>query len=393
MFLRRAARRWLLAGLMIILAGAAQSAAALELLDFQTLIVTVDGPKGTDLQDLAEIKAVRSCVGRLYFGERMLLAEDLLDKYIENYYKEYVSEALRVDQKEQRNSVRQDWRIVVRFRKLQERMATLRFTYEPRYQPYYAVFFQQQENGAGLRNPEGRQIVIEKFDNQFLNRVRKDDFQRAIPWETDYFSLNEGQRKNLRIAMMKSGIEVLVTGKINLEDGGTQSFYLVDDFFYFDASIELSVIRVSDDSVLYTIKDSYKATGRSQTETTDKAVEQLTSKVAEKAAERFNPAWQLAYLDTADYQVMITGVDQQDVKIIEDQIRSLAGTEWTNDAGDTELVLPEVYLRGFYEDVVVLSVVYKGEQQNLINSLASMQYPRLVLQEHDDRQVILEQVK
>ena len=366
-----------------------------KILDFLTLYETVatDGKESESVLKLrAEQLAVKSCAGRLYLGDKLLIAEDLLNKYLDTYANTFISESHMTEREERKDQVYQTWRVVVAYGKLRDDLHQKRFVYEPKYRPWFAVLFQEQKEKEPTRSAEARANIIKKFEDNGL-RVRKDEFLQDTSNLTDYMALTKSQQRDLRIELMRNGVEVLVTGNLNITDKGDQSIYLVDDFYYNDATMDLNVIRVNDGRVLYKISDRIKYSDRSVEASIKNSTRVLSEQVADAASTKFNPAWQYSYLDKADYQVMLTDVDEKDIQLVSDLLKSMVGAEVESDEGEKSIHNPEVYTRGIYADVAVLTVVYKGPRENLIERLTSSQFPRLVMVDEDPDQIILQQVR
>ena len=191
-----------------------------------------------------------------------------------------------------------------------------------------------------------------------------------------------------------AGAELLISGHVNVISKKPKEIYLYQDFYYNDVEMVLNVYRIDTGELIDSEKAFLKSTDRVLEESINKSLREITALVSKRVADEFNASWNYMMLDQADYRIMVTGVNADDVGLIKETIRSMPAAKTNGEFEEGKIIVhPKVFMRSYYSDVAILSVVHKGPRQNLIDLLTSIQHPRLVLVDDDKADIWLEQVR
>ena len=170
-------------------------------------------------------------------------------------------------------------------------------------------------------------------------------------------------------AAQRAGVEVLLTGRVNLKLSREKQINF-DDYFFYDADATLTLVRTDDGVVLDT--GAYNAiAGNTDKEAAKRvAASRATAKILQNLVPKFAERWERTMTDNVEFQVMVVGVDPNQADVL--QLR-LA----------TQITAAEVHRRSLFEDVVVYNLFYPagkagpGERERIVQILRDTEAPRL----------------
>jgi len=84
--------------------------------------------------------------------------------------------------------------------------------------------------------------------------------------------------------------------------------------------------------------------------------------VANALIDYYYDIWDKVFLNEVDYQILISGIDKERLKLLTKSIKSLHPQT-------------EIYVRSFYKNTVVLNLMYPGTKNELQHLIKTFSYP------------------
>jgi len=326
------------------------------------------GPTTEDAMRQAEMHAVRSAVGEFYLSDEMLLGRGLLERYLEKYYKRFIAAETILSRRESRGTVFLRVAMVVDSQALEEDLRQKRFFYKPRRRPILYVTVAEALDGAPTAGEPISRVAIHEPLKQLLMRYE----ERVIFAQAANMDLTQDaqQLEGAREAAERSGVEVLITGRVDLTLLQERKINF-DDYFFYSARATLTLIRVDDGKVLDSGTYEAEAGNKDREAAKRVAASRAVTKILQDLVPRFAERWERTMTDYAVYQIMVVGVNEREASTIEDRLA-------------TRLKGMGVYRRSTFEDVVVYNlfstdkaeVADRSRVEQVLRDLAS---PRLRL--------------
>lgn len=322
--------------------------------------LTVEGETPEEALKLARIEAVRGSVGRVFLGNYLLRADDLLNKYLGNYGDQFVSAVEIVDEQFVAGRNRIQARVYVDFAGLQEDLEQKKFLYQPAYKPKFTTFMTERLDGRITTGGDARGALSDALNRRGMRRYQG---ELPRPPSTTDVANDEFLLETAIISSQRAGIEVIVSGESRTELAQKQRLYF-DDYWFYDSEMTARIVRVDTGELLFEASGYGSASAKDQGEAAQVAIERAADKVAEQLTEDFEAFWPIVVQGEADYELLFTGVDDELVRIIIQSIERLGR--------DTK-----VYVRKGFDRSTMLAVVYPGPKQDLLENLRSTPYPTL----------------
>jgi hypothetical protein len=165
------------------------------------------------------------------------------------------------------------------------------------------------------------------------------------------------------VSSQRAGVEVIVSGEARTTLADKKKLYF-DDFWFYDSEMTAAIIRVDTREVLFEAKGYGAASSKDQEEAIQTSIDRAAAQVAQALVGEFEQFWPVVVQGGADFEVLFTGVDDELLRVITQNIERL-GRE------------AKVHVRKKFDRSAVLSIEYRGARQDLIENLKSCTYPTL----------------
>lgn len=317
--------------------------------------------KGTDepaLIEQAGLEAVESCVGRIYSSQNLIMARDLLEKYLKHNYKKFIYTIEIRDKYYSKNEVHLTLHIYVHYDELAKDLAAKRFLYKPRYRPYFGLFVAEQIDGQ-----PAAELLAQREIRSFL----QDRGVRLMEHEMIYLPTNLDVTRTPDLlnkaieAAHKNGIELIISGESSTQLIKQEQLYY-DKFYFYETVIKLKLVRVDTGEILLEQEANALSYSRDAKNAITTSVSKAAQIVTNALVDYYLKIWDKIFLNQTDYQIMLTGVDEEGLHLLTQRIQQLHPQT-------------EVFKRAFYRNTAVLNIVYPGSQDDLQYLLQTSPYP------------------
>ncbi len=359
----------LMAMLGVIAIGSAVSALTVSPLNEELVSVEVSARGETRDQVLSELKdqAVLAATGRIFLTNTLVRAEELLDAYLANYGQQFVKGVEVVEDRFRGGMTELRARVYVDYAALKADLDEKRFLYTPAFRPYITLFVEETIDGQPSPEPVSRdtvESVMLRAGFKPSESVIEEPSRR-----TDVSASPETLHRGF-IAAERRGIEILVTGRATTTLREERDIYY-DRFFFYDTELELSMYRVDTRELLARTRTSGSASNRARGEAIRVAIERAAENGAARLASVYREYWPRTVLSDADFQILLTGADDDSIQIVTQHLDRLApGTK--------------VSLKRRYGPSAMLAISTGASRERFIEVLGELAFPALrIVGEHD----------
>lgn len=322
--------------------------------------LTVDGETVDSAKQAASLQAVRAIVGRLAWGQELLLAEQLLGRYLENTHQNFVRSIEPIQTDFVAGRPRMNLRVFVDSADLARDLREKRFLYRPLPRPFFKVFLAEQLENEYATYTTGRDSLTAAFQDRNLR-----PFDGVIDTPPNNADVADDAIlfEDALVACERRGVEVLVSGKsVTRRDSVKELYY--DTYYFYSTEMKATLVRVDTAEVLARVTSRGSASHTDQQQAIDISIRRAASEAVRELADQFDLVWGSMVLDKADYRILLTGVTPQTLELVRQR---LAGFSQQS----------KVYLRQSYDRSAVLTMVYPGNREDVIKELETMSYPPL----------------
>jgi len=310
----------------------------------------------------ARKQAVLDSVARIYLGDQLTLAEDLLLKYLDNYGDRFVEGVDITNESFSGGRHNLDLKVFVNFASMVQDLGEKRFLYRPAARPVFVAFM--NETRDGVRNTEG--IGRESLGNA-VNALglRRNPSPLPAPDASQDLLADGAALERARIEAQRAGVEVLVTGSSETTFVEERKVYLREYYFY-RTTMDVNLVRVDSGEVLFTARSVATAGQPSRDAGIRLALERAAQAAAENLLQTFGQYWPVVVQDAADYHIMVSGASERQIELVIDTMR----------ARHPNL---QAFTRKRFGTTTVLSVMFDGTADELISTLRGSTYPTVAL--------------
>lgn len=352
-------------GLVALLATVSPRPAAaflMEPLDQGLVAVTLEasGESVEKVKSAASLEAVRSCVGRVFWGRDLLIATDLLSSYLEKSHSEFVRgiETLETDFTAGRPVL--TLRVYVDNAALEQDLRTKRFLFTPRPRPYFKVFLAEKLGEEFATYTTGHDALTAALKDRNLHPYT--DLVERPPSSVDVAADSVLLEDGL-VACERHGIELLVSGTAATRRDEQKELYY-DTYYFYTTTLKVVMIRVDTGDILATAESRGTASHTDEQRAIDLSITRAADQATDNLIVEYEKVWGPMVLDHADFHLLLTGVTPQTLSLVKD---SLAG--FSRDS--------KVFMRQSYDRTAVMNVVYPGKRDDLIKAISTMSYPTM----------------
>lgn len=329
--------------------------------DLVMVEIKTEAPTEEQAIDQASNQAVQSAVGRVYFSDELIMARTLLEKYIDNYYREFIFSTVVSEKKHFGDRVELTVQVFVNYSKLMQDLREKEFIFKPRVRPYYVVFLNETLNGESADYQHGYDDISDAWTD--LTSQRQPDSQITNPPTTVDVTSSELLMDQAIQAAQKSQAEIILTGTSSTVREERQEMYY-DTYTFFRTTMNLKLIRVDNGEILKETTVTSLAGSTRQNQAIQISITRAARKAVNDLFQYFRDHWDHMILNEGDFLLMFTGVNDEKLQLIEKRLRSLSDNA-------------RVFQKSRYSDVAVLTLLYKGAREKLIESIEESAYPRM----------------
>lgn len=327
--------------------------------DLVRVYKSLSGPDEAALIHQASLEAVKKCAGRVYSTQNLIMARALLEKYISHNYKKFIYSVDTVEKKYVGDDVALTLNIYVRYDALARDLEEKRFLYQPRYRPYFALFIAETIDGQPSAELLAQNEVLSLLKER---AVRLPETGIIYPRSNVDISEEPELMRAAIEAAHKNEIELLISGKSDTRLVKKQQLYY-DLFYFYETVVKLKLIRVDTGEILYEQQSSALTYNVDAKKAINNGIAQAARNVVNDIVDFYYRIWDKVFLNKVDYQIMVTGVDEEGIKSLREKIQLLHPEA-------------EVFVRSFFQNVLVLNIVYPGQQTDLEHLLKTSPFPR-----------------
>lgn len=324
--------------------------------------LTVSGDNVELARAEANEQAVRACVGRIFLGGELIVAQNLLGNYLKQSASRFVRsvETIKTDYVEGR--AKMDVRVYVDYPALQNDLREKRFAYVPAPRPMFHIFLAEMLEDKFADYSTGREA---------LRFALKDRNLRPYEGEIDKPPTNSDVAgdplllDDAIVACERNGVELLVSGKATTRRDSQKDLYY-DTFHFYTTSIESVLIRVDTGEVIGRAQARASASHPVEAEAIKLSIQKAALDVSNQLSEQLFKVWGVMVQEKANYRLLLTGVTPKTLLLVKEALNG-----FSQDA--------EVYVRQSFDRTAVLSIKYSGERSTLLKKIATLPYPTLRL--------------
>ncbi len=348
----------------LVLVAMANLAPAFELtpIDEHSLVVriTTEGETPEEAMNVARVEAIRGAAGRVLMSDRLIMADDILAKYLANYAANFVKavEVLEEDFVQGRNRITA--KVFVDYSGLVEDMEDKRFLYKPAYRPRFASFMTEKQDGRIVNEGNARNALATSMNNLGMRRYGK--ILNTPPATTDV-SLDDFLLQSAVVSSQRAGVEVIVTGECTTVLQDQQKLYF-DEYWFYESEMTAQLIRVDTGEPLFEAKARGSASDKDPATAIQTAIDRAAERVASQLVPPFEAHWPKLVQRKSDYEVLLTGVDSDLVSIISEHMKRLG-------------IDTEVYVRKEFDKSASIAIDTNQPREAVIETIRSCTYPTL----------------
>ena len=356
-------------------------------------IVALATTRGFSLDDLASFEVIGSgdtvpaaeenaaqlgakqAVAWLYFGGEALMARDLLNRYLDQYYKKFVA-TQRLDQRAITGGRYEvTTRITVDLKAMRSDLLEKHFLYEPKLRPFFAIYLAENVDGSSATGAVGYRAILDTLRDR---TVRSKPEVLVDPSPSVDVSSSVDLLGQARMVADRNEIELILTGTVDSKETDQRELYY-DKFYFIESQVTLKLIRVDTGQVLK------EATERRVASHTDRntAIALASGRACQAATNQlvdyYVKAWPNLMLKAANYVVLMMGLSREELDTVENLL--------SKDLQDVE-----IYERSYQSEVAVLAVVYSGSQESLAGALREITFPSLSVRKPALNRIVAQKV-
>lgn len=350
--------------LTLLLVQPAAAAFRVTPLSKESIVVelTTQAPSRDQALQNAKQEAILGTVGRIFLEKKLLMADEILSKYVGNYADQFVDAQEVLEEKfvAGQNIVKS--RVFVNFANLEKDLTEKRFIYKPAYKPLFTTFMTETLEG---------EISNENMALNSLKLALEDLGMRSFgavlqtPPNTTDIGVDDFLLNAATISAQRSGVEIIITGEADINLVEKKKLYF-DDYWFYETKVTASLIRVDTKEVLVSATAKGSASEKDQNEAIGLSLDRANEVVAQQLFAKYEVFWPSVIQLESDYEILFTGVDKELESIIIQNLERLgSGVKITT--------------RKSFDRSTVLSVEYKGPRELLIENLNSCPYPTLYI--------------
>lgn len=347
------------------------------------------GESRDELLREATMRAAMSAAGRVYFSDYMLRGRRLLGPYITEYWDRFRA-GQRVHVDEVRGGRRYlDVEIMIDQQQLLADLAEKRFLYRPALRPLFYIFLEEKAPG-GKSVSAGRDQLLEMLakreyrylwegesrDDPNVPFSKKKEVELSDPPASKDVTASEEDLLAACREAQRNEVEVFIAGSLTSEVKNEETLYF-DKYAFVKTRLSLKLVRSDTAEVLESVEIVRHAAHQDASKAAQAATRAAVSEAAPKLFDVFDRVWAKTILRKADLRLMVTGVKPDGLNVVR---QVLTGA----------LPEAEIFERGAFGEVAVLTLTWGGEVAQLLRDLNLAAHPDFTLTPAGPQELIME---
>lgn len=339
--------------------------------DLVSVRLVTRGENAEAALEQARQQAVLASAGRVMMDDYLIRADGLMARYLRNYAANFINGIEELSREFRAGEVVVDCRVFVNFSRLTADLQEKRFLYRPAFKPMFVVFMEEELDGARIEQEVARAILQSKLaENDLKNYLGMVD----TPAPTSDV-VRAGLLEDAIVASERRNVEVLVSGttRTRLIEGLETRRVYYDTFYFYESEMDVTVVRVDTGEELFSLSAKGAAAARDRADAIRMAIERAASNIARDTRERHQAEWANVVRGRGDYEIMLTGADDELIRVIKLHLDRLSDAT-------------QIRLKKKFDRTAVLSVVTDVNREEVLELIRACPYPTLtVVREVGDR--------
>ena len=332
--------------------------------DLVSVMTSTKGETRAEALEQAKSDAVLATAGRVLMDGKLVVADQLLRKYLSRYAGNYVEGVEVLEDTFTGGLTQLNSRVFVNYNELVRDMEEKRFLYEPAYRPRTAVFLEEtldEEAVPGGQNP-ARDALAAALQGQGMKVYQGEieDPSLGVDVREDPLLLDTAI-----VSAERRRIEIIFSGESTTTLREEKNLYY-DRFYFYDCAMEVSMIRVDTGETLHTVMAEGSASARDRGQAISGAIERAAQVIAEEIRTEYRKVWPQLVQSVAQYEILLTGTNDELINIIQQHIEQL-GRE------------TQIYLKKKFGASAILTVSTNADREDLVEILQVCPYPTLTI--------------
>ena len=315
----------------------------------------------------ARREAVDAAVVRATADGRLILAEQLLVRYLDNFADSFVDSVEVLSDQHLRGGRLVSGRVFVNTARLMKDLEEKRFLYTPAFRPLFAVTMSETLDGA--RSSGG---IVRDAMTFALDEVGLRPFEGALasPSPTVDLLADEAALAAAMESAQRAGVELLVTGESTTTLLDRRKLYF-NEYYFVDTTIIASLVRADTGETIATVRATGGASDPNEGTALNKAARQAASAASKQLMAAYEDYWPAVMQGAADFTLLLSGADAAATQIVASRLRALSPNA-------------RAEVRRAFGKSAVLAVTYGGDKDDVFGALDSLPYPRITVLNPDD---------
>ncbi|MDD4279758.1 MAG: hypothetical protein PHX74_08510 [Candidatus Sumerlaeales bacterium] len=359
---------------VLILSESSSQAVIVEPLDLLQCEYRENGSSEAEAVSNADLRAVRAGVGRLLCSDYGLQARELLTPYLEINAKKYVSSNMVLDRRVDRNCTGVFVRVLVATEKLMRDLREKNFLYKPSPVPSMALFINQLAEDHTIESTEARGFA-EKSILEQGGRVAKMEVPGLS--QNSFALLDAGTAAQALETASHAGAEVVLTAVVQTGKVGEKEV-LFDPMTTYETTVTMIAFRKDDGTVTGKSEHVERATDKVAETARARSVELAVTSAAAAVTLDTMKAWKAHYQNGANFNVLLTYADKTQTAEFKRHLEMTMGRG------------TRAYLKSWYGDVAVFSVVTPCGYETLESAINSCTIGNMRITNRTGKRIIVE---
>lgn len=310
---------------------------------------------------LAKEQAVTATAGRVLLDDKLLRADELLEKYLRNYASNFVLGVEVLNDEFTGGYTVLKSRVFVDYAKLVDDLREKRFLYEPAYTPQFFVFLDETLDGREIDQKPAREILSNALTTQGFKPY--DGMDISDPPANVNILEDPLLLRSAIVSAERRNIEIIITGEARMTLREESDVYY-DHFYFYDCEMDVQMVRVDTGEVLLSKTAKNSGSARDRAEAISLAIQRTARIIADEFYTEYRATWPKLVQSRATYEILLTGTDDELINIISQHLeRAEPNTR--------------IFVKKKFDGTAILSVDTAADRDAIIETLRMCPYPTL----------------
>jgi hypothetical protein len=386
----RLSPRLVISAVLLLAATAAVAQTPAQTPPMMNYTYTFEGSNEQRLVRNAEMRALRSTVGRFYFSDRLIIAPEILEAWLDRERGQFIAGVTVLDREVDQDRYRLRMDVAVFAALLEQEMERYRYFVRPRPSPLSFVFLMETVDASVPQVPVAKPIVIEGLEDAGLEVS-----EIAVLSPSGRIDVSEGGAdptlnltlKEALVNSQRGGVELMFAGQCTTTLTENPDLYY-DSYHFYDTTLLLRMFRVDTGDLLGEVVVSDSAAHADDVVAREIAIRKCVGRAIDQLMRTYRAQWPHEIQNRADYQLMVTDIGPEDLSLLEGKLSDL-----DEDA--------QVFRRSHFGDVAVLNLLFSSEfadapiveRKGLLEFLRDLDTPQLRVESVDGSRIVARVVR